>query len=241
MADPRHRQVPLRLRTGPSVKPYATLVSFGQGEIYARYLKAMFASAEDRFFAGRAQLLELESTPGWPLLCRDRLSHVLANRRKVRGEFVFMLDADTLFEGPVDDEIVGDGITATLHPVQNTLPPDQMTYERNPDSAAYVPKGEGSRYYVGGIIGGIRSAFFDFAAEIDRMCKADGDYTPVWQDESYVNRVLIDQPPAVELDERYCAWFNHKVPDARIRALNKTPEEFRWRDSQKPQQVAAAA
>ncbi len=214
------------------MKPYATLVSFGQGEIYARYLKAMFKTADRRFFPGRSQLLELESTWGWPKLCRDRMSHILYNREKVLGEFVFMLDADTLFEGPVDDEIVGDGITATLHPVQNGLKLNAMTYERNMNSAAFVPLGEGGRYYVGGIVGGTRDAFFDLCAEMDRMCKHDGDYTPVWQDESYLNRILIDHPPAVELDERYCAWWNHAVRDARIRALNKTPEEFRWRDEQ---------
>ena len=213
-------------------KPYATLVSFGVGDIYARYLKAMFASAEDFFFPGRAQLLELDSTPGWPKVCRDRLSHILANRRKVRGEFVFMVDADLLFEGIVDDEIVAQGITATLHPVQNKLPAREMTYERNPASAAYVPADEGGRYYLGGIVGGTRAEFLDLCAQMDAMCKADGDYTPVWQDESYLNRILIDHPPALELDTRYCAWWNHNVPDARIRALNKTPDEFRWRDNQ---------
>lgn len=220
------------------MKPYATLVSFGQGDIFARYLDEMFASAASRFFYGRAEFVELTSTPGWPKIVRDRLSHILASRREVRGQFVFLLDADLLLEGPVDDEIVGDGITATLHPVQNALPPDEMTYERDPRSAAYVPYGEGSRYYVGGILGGTRSEFFDLCREIDAMCAADGDFTPVWQDESYLNRILLDQPPAVELDERYCAWWNHQVPDARIRALNKTPDEIRWRDSQTAEAVA---
>ncbi len=214
------------------MKPYATLVSFGQGEIYARYLKAMFKSAENRFFPGRAEFVELESTPGWPKLCRDRLSHILRNRDKVRGEFIFLLDADTLLEGVVDEEIVADGITATLHPVQNKLRVNDMTYERNRKSAAFVPAGEGGRYYVGGIVGGTRGAFLDLCATMDAMCKQDGDFTPVWQDESYLNRILIDHPPALELDERYCAWWNHHVKDARIRALNKTPEEFRWRDQQ---------
>lgn len=221
------------------MKPYATLVSFGTGDIFARYLKAMFKTAERHFFAGRAQLLALDTTPVWPYAARDRQSIILANRRKVRGDFVFMVDADLLFEGPVADEIVGDGITATLHPVQNTLPADQMTYERNAKSAAYVAPGEGGRYYVGGIVGGTRAAFFDMAARMDAMCRADGHYCPVWQDESYLNRILIDHPPAVELDERYCAWWNHTVPDARIRALNKTPEEFRWRDTQTAEAVAS--
>ena len=144
-----------------------------------------------------------------------------------------------LFEGPVDDEVVTDGITATLHPVQNNLPPEQMTYERDPRSAAYVPAGDGGRYYVGAILGGPRADFLDLSRQVDLMCQADGDYTPIWQDESYLNRILIDHPPARELDERYCAWWNHNVPDARIRALNKTPEEFRWRDNQTAEAVAS--
>lgn len=214
------------------MKPYATLISFGTGDIYQRYLQAMFHTAETWFFPGRAQLLELDTTPGWPLACRDRHTHILANRRRIRGQYVFLLDADMLFEGPVDDEIVADGITATLHPVQNTLPPRDMTYERNPRTPAYIPEGEGDHYYVGGILGGPRAAFLDLSRQVDAMCQADGDYTPVWQDESYINRILLDHPPALELDERYCAWWNHTIPDARIRALNKTPDEFRWRDQQ---------
>jgi hypothetical protein len=214
------------------VKPYATLISFGEGEIFARYLKAMFASAERRFFPGRAQLLELPTTPGWPYACRDRHTHILRHRRKIRGQFILMLDADLLFEGTVADEIVADGITAVLHPVQNDLSVEDMTYERNPLSPAYVAEHEGSRYYLGGIVGGTRDAFLDLSRQIDAMCRADGPACPVWQDESYVNRILIDQPPALELDQRYGAWFNHTVRDTRIRALNKTDAEFTWRNKQ---------
>ena len=222
------------------MKPYATLISFGQGDVFARYLKAMFASAEGRFFAGRAQLLELASTPGWPKLARDRHSHILKARRRIRGDYLFLLDADMLFEGPVDDEIVADGVTVTVHPAMLPgTPVDQLTYERNADSAAYVPWGEGATYHAGGILGAPRTHFFDLSRQIDAMCKADGDYTPIWQDESYLNRILIDQPPALILDERYCAWFNRRVPDARIRALNKTPDEFRWRNSQTEEKTPA--
>ena len=221
------------------MKPYATLISFGTGDIYARYLQAMFATAEHHFFPGRAQLLELDTTPGWPLACRDRHTHILKARKLIRGRFVMLLDADLLFEGPVDDEIVADGITACLHPVLRD--PREFTYERDERSPAYIPEGEGERYYVGGIIGGTRAEFLDLSRQVDRMCKADGDWTPIWQDESYVNRILLDQPPALELDERYCAWFNHDVPDARIRALNKTDAEMRWRHEQPSGREAAVA
>jgi len=221
-------------------RPDATLVSFGTGEVFARYLTAMFASAERWFFPGRAQLLELDTTPAWPYAARDRLTHILANRRLIKGRFVFMLDADALFEGPVGDDIVADGITAVLHPVQNALPVTDMTYERNPDSPAYVPKGEGGRYYLGGILGGPRAAFLDLARQVDLMCQQDGDNCPTWQDEGYINRILIDHPPALELDRRYCAWPNHRVPDARIRVIDKTPEEFQWRNSPRRREATPA-
>lgn len=215
------------------MKPYATLISFGVGDIYARYLNAMFESAEGRFFSGRAQLLELTTPYAGLFAVRDRHTAILRARRRIRGEFVFLLDADMLFEGPVDEEIVADGVTVTVHPAMMPgTDPDKLTYERNPESAAYIPYGEGSTYHPGGIVGAPRAHFFDLSREIDRMCREDGDLCPVWQDESYLNRILVDNPPALILDERYCAWFNRTIPDARIRALNKTPEEFAWRDAQ---------
>jgi hypothetical protein len=220
-------------------RPDATLVSFGTGEVFARYLTAMFATAERWFFPGRAQLLELDTTPAWPYAARDRWTHMLNARRKIRGRFVFLLDADALFEGPVDDEIVADGITAVLHPVQNALPLSDMTYERNPHSPAYVPEGEGGRYYVGGILGAPRDTFLDLCKQVDAMCQQDGDNCPTWQDEGYINRILIDHPPALELDGRYCAWPTHNTQDVRIRVIDKTPDEFHWRNTQRKEAAPA--
>lgn len=222
------------------MKPYATLIVFATGEIFERYADALFATAEQHFFPGRSQLLRLHTPYAGLMSIRDRHTYILRHRRQIHGQYVFFLDADTLLEGRVDDDIVSDGVTACLHPVQNTLPVSDMTYERNPDSVAYVPPGEGARYYVGAILGAPRAVFLDLSRQIDLMCRADGAYNPVWQDECYLNRILIDHPPTLELDERYCAWPGRIVPDARIRAIDKTPDEFHWRNSQQPGQLCAA-
>ncbi len=222
------------------MKPYATLITFATGDIFERYADAMLASAAGRFFPGRAQLLRLRTPYAGMYAVRDRHTYVLKHRRQIRGQFVFFLDADMLFEGRVDDEIVADGVTATLHPAQDPLPPHLMTFERNPDSAAHVPVGEGVHYYVGAILGAPRDIFLDLSRQIDAMCQADGDYMPIWQDESYLNRILLDHPPALELDERYCAWWGKGVHDARIRALNKTTDEFKWRNNQHRKEAVPA-
>lgn len=221
-------------------KPWATLVTFATGEVFERYASALLQTAEQWFFPGHAQLLTLQTTPVFPLSIRDRHTHILKARRRVHGRFVMLLDADMLLEGPVDEDVISDGMTVAPHMAMPAgTPPDQLTYERNPASAAYVAPGDGDRYHPGGILGAPRNVFLDFSREVDRMCKADGDYTPVWQDESYVNRILIDHPPALVLDERYCAWWNAWVPDARIRNLNKTTEEMQWRDSLGKEAAAA--
>jgi hypothetical protein len=200
--------------------------------VFVKYAQALRATAERFFFPGHMQWLQLETTPRWPYSIRDRHTHILTHRRKVRGEWVFLLDADMLFEGPVEDDVIADGITVTVHPAMLPgTPVDQLTYERNPASVAYVAPGEGSTYHPGGIVGAPRAAFFELSRQVDAMCQADGEYTPIWQDESYLNRICIDQPPALILDQRYCAWWNRRIPDARIRALDKTPEEFAWRNS----------
>jgi Glycosyltransferase family 6 len=222
------------------VKPYATLISFGTGEVFARYLRQMFESAELNFFPGRAELLALDTVPVWPYSVRDRHSVVLQNRRRIRGEFVLFLDADMLFEDLVADEIIADGITAVGHPCMPAgTPADQLTYERDPESAAYIPYGQGHRYYYGALIGGPYATFLDYSAQVDAMCRADGDYCPVWQDESYLNRILLDHPPALELDGRYCAWWTQFAGDTRIRVLEKTPEEFHSRNQLGKEAVTA--
>jgi hypothetical protein len=212
------------------MKPRATLVTFATGQVFERYAAALLESAQPWFFPGRAEYLVLEGATRFPYSIRDRHSYILRARRRIRGEFVFFLDADMLFCGPVDDEIIGDGVSAVVHPCINDW--EDFTYERDPTSAAYIPYGEGRSYYLGGVLGAPRATFLEFSAAVDELCRQDGDRCPVWQDESYVNRLLLDTPPAVELDERYASWWSRPVADPRIRALDKTPAEFRWRDSQ---------
>lgn len=213
--------------------PDVTLICFATGDIYRRYAQVVEATAAEYFFPGRSQYLQLETTPAWPHASRDRYPHIVRNAERIEGHHVFMIDADMRFEGPVGDEILADGITVTSHyGFPPGTPPEALDYDRNPESVAYVPFGKGRRYYPGAFIGGPKADFVALAEQIAAMIEADGDYIPNWYDEAYLNRILIDSPPALELDERYCCWHHLRMDDVRIRALNKTQAEYRWRDSQ---------
>ena len=58
----------------------------------------------------------------------------------------------------VGNEILGD-LVATMHPYQSFYSNEEASYDRNPESLAYVPVGQGKTYYAGGFNGGKSEVF----------------------------------------------------------------------------------
>ena len=68
------------------------------------------------------------------------------------------MDVDMRIVDKVGDEILGD-LVATQHPGMWFKGPDECTYERRPESTAYVPFGDGEKYYAGGFNGGLSTSW----------------------------------------------------------------------------------
>lgn len=216
-----------------------TLYVVVHGPVFERYARQLLEDARRWFLPGEAELVVL---PGRPSPDGRRpsglFSHVSATRYNVavehadrlRGEWLFQIDADMRILKPVGREILADGLTVTVHPGFPAGDPDQYPYERNPASAAYVPYGSGATYHPGCFVGGERRAFFELAGEI--AARVDDDLSrgeqAVWYEESHLNRYLIDRPPALVLDRRYCWWDQQwgDSSEAIIMHLDKTGEEF---------------
>jgi histo-blood group ABO system transferase len=136
--------------------------------------------------------------------------------------------------GKVGDEILGD-LVATMHPYQSFYPKEQRTYDRNPQSHAYVPQGkEGELYYAGGFNGGSTEKFLEMSKVIAERVTDDlqRGVIALWHDESQMNRYLIDNPPTLSLTPSYCfAEEQMQNPDypyeAKIIALKKDHDELR--------------
>jgi len=118
-------------------------------------------------------------------------------------EHIFYSDVDMRFVAPVDeDEILSNGITATMHPGYAGLP---GTPETRPESTAYV--GQPLRnYFCGGFNGGAAQAFLTMANDIRYSVDRDKEkgLVAVWHDESHLNRYLYDNPPAKILTPAFC-------------------------------------
>lgn len=216
-----------------------TLYCVVHGRAYERYANDLAADAERFFLPGESEFVLLPGRPGprgdnWPYVSATRYRVLLDHFEFIRGDWIFQIDADSRIVNPVGSEILADGVTVTTHP---GFPPDSPVnlhpYERRSSSTAYVPYGQGRQYHPGAFVGGSRAAFLELASYVADAVDADiaRGVHAVWYEESHLNRYLLDHPPALVLDRRYCWWDRQWGDDpagqgARIVHLDKTAEEF---------------
>ncbi len=217
--------------------PVVSLVVVVYGTIYQRYAAAMLRSAAVHFDPSPlVELVTLEGEPGWPNSSSCRYRRILESADKIAGDFIFLIDADMVFEARVGEEILADGLTVTTHPGfpdegQADAPWNQDVDERSAAWTPDVPRA-GVRYHPGAFVGGRRDAFLELATVIEQGMSVDAaaGIWPRWYDEAYLNRYLAEKPAALVLNGSYCAWdyLGDTVP-RRIVHLDKTADEVRLR------------
>lgn len=148
---------------------------------------------------------------GWPYDTLLRFNVYLTHKALFKGvDYIFATDADMLFVDYMSDEIL-DELVATQHPGhEGKYPlwgkPEELSYETNHYSTAYIAPEEGTHYFAGGFYGGSHDAFFSMMEILMQRIHADlaKNYIAVWHDESHLNRYFIDYPPTTILDRSYC-------------------------------------
>ena len=171
----------------------------------------------------------------WPMPTLKRYNYFIKEKEFIsQFDYCYYFDVDMGIVGKVGDEILGD-LVATMHPYQSFYPKEQRTYDRNPQSHAYVPQGkEGELYYAGGFNGGSTEKFLEMSKVIAERVTDDlqRGVIALWHDESQMNRYLIDNPPTLSLTPSYCfAEEQMQNPDypyePKIIALKKDHNELR--------------
>lgn len=190
---------------------------------YIRFVEPLLDSIEENFLNGHdiSALVftnhEIEETSDnvkicqieheqWPIPTLKRYHYFLKQKEYIsQFDYCFYIDVDMKIEGKVGDEILGD-LVATQHPGFWFRDLNEFSYERRPESTAYVPFGEGKMYYAGGFNGGRPEHFLKMSETI--VSNVENDFenglVAVWHDESHMNRYLIDNPPTIELTPSYC-------------------------------------
>lgn len=153
----------------------------------------------------------------WPAPTLMRYHLFLNQEEKLKEyDYIYYMDADMRVVAKISDEIMGDGLTAALHPMYSFRKEYIPPYEPNPDSSAYIKRPgkvvveNGKKrfmpyYYAGGFQGGVAA---DFIAAMQTMKAAidkdyNSNYVAVWNDESHWNRYLFDHEPCIVLSPSY--------------------------------------
>lgn len=203
------------------------LICVVSGDAYVRYAEQLFSSAREHLKIPHKTYL-LEGREGWPAATLYRYHAIRERFSSLKGDHLFLCDADMRFESAVGEEILGEFV-ATRHPGyvgQKNLP-----FERRASSVACVSNGK--VYYAGGFVGGERESFLGLVLRMTQQIDHDDEAGVLarWHDESHLNRILNDHPPSVSLSPSYCfpddasgyPWL--KGQERKLVALDKTPAE----------------
>ncbi|XP_075704560.1 histo-blood group ABO system transferase-like isoform X2 [Rhinoderma darwinii] len=156
------------------------------------------------------------------------------SRRRFMEEvdYLVCVDVDMRFSDEVGVEILSD-LFGTLHPGLYGTSREGYTYERNPQSEAYIPADEGDFYYAGGYFGGNVEEVYkltDFCHNAMMTDKAK-NIEAVWHDESYLNKYFLYHKPTRILSPEYLWDDDLGTPDflrrKRFLAVRKNHKEIR--------------
>ncbi|CAI9538660.1 unnamed protein product [Staurois parvus] len=130
-------------------------------------------------------------------------------------DYLVCVDVDMRFSDEVGVEILSI-VFGTLHPGFYTASREGFTYERRPESTAYIPRDEGDFYYAGGFFGGGTveevyrlTNFCHNAMMVDKERQIEA----IWHDESYLNKYFLYQKPTKILSPEYLWDNDFAAPD----------------------------
>lgn len=135
---------------------------------------------------------------GWPYntLMRFNMFKKIEDRLK-EFDYIFFLNANMLFVQTVGEEIlpIEEDLLVVKHPGFYDKSSSDFTYDRNVNSLAYIPYGEGEYYIAGGFNGGKSSQFIKLINELDENIQndLDNDVIALWHDESHINKYILDK------------------------------------------------
>jgi histo-blood group ABO system transferase len=192
------------------------LIVIATGEKYVEYAHDLIASAatyfpeaytvtftdQPRRLGALSKVYYTESL-GYPDQTLYRYRTILEKEHILeKFDHLFYVDADMLFvDKVVVEDIVSNGITATLHPGYVGT---RGTPETREESNAFSPRS--TAYYCGGFQGGSSSAYLSAAKNMLEGINGDAEngVTAIWHDESHWNRYLSEYPPTKVLSPSYC-------------------------------------
>ncbi|XP_048829597.1 globoside alpha-1,3-N-acetylgalactosaminyltransferase 1-like [Brienomyrus brachyistius] len=126
------------------------------------------------------------------------------------ADYIYCQDVDAKFHFRWGAETL-DRLVAQISPWFYDKARYQFTYERRPESKAYIPPREGDFYYAGAMFGGTIEEVYKLVKKCHEHIEADkaNEIEAVWQEESHLNWYLLYNKPSKILSPEYL-WDDQK-------------------------------
>lgn len=198
---------------------------------YTRFLKDFLESAEQHYFVGfrvhyylftdqpeavpdvklsnehQLTVRKVPSMDRWQDISMGRmeiLEKLTASELDNDIDYIFCLDVDAKFYGRWGVETLG-RLVGVIHPWFYDYPRDQFTYERRPESQAFIPVEEGDYYYTAAAFGGTVQEVYKLTktCRVQQSIDAAKSIEAIWQEESHVNKYFLYNKPSKLLSPEY--------------------------------------
>ncbi|XP_067264845.1 globoside alpha-1,3-N-acetylgalactosaminyltransferase 1-like [Chanodichthys erythropterus] len=213
---------------------------------YTRFLKDFLESAEQNYFVGfhvhyylftdepeqvpavelgedhHLTVIKVPSSNRWQEISLSRmrrLEELIESQLVNEADYVFSLDVDTKFYGRWGVETLG-RLVGALHPWFYSSSREQFTYERRPESQAFIPYSEGDYYYIGAAIGGLVKDVYQLAKTCREQLEIDASKSieALWQEESHLNKYFLYNKPSKVLSSEYL-WDDKRSKPGEIKII----------------------
>lgn len=163
----------------------------------------------------------------WPFPTLNRYKYFSQIIDRLRGfDYVFFFNSNLKVLSAIGQEVlpIAQSYVFVQHPFTYNINNLEFGYDRNPESKAYIPHGEGKIYIAGGLNGGKASKFCDLILEIDSWTKDDLSRNVIaqWHDESHINKFYYLHEDALILHPGYLYPEGTDIPfEKKVLVKNK--------------------
>ncbi|HVS70075.1 MAG TPA: hypothetical protein VHQ47_02345 [Phycisphaerae bacterium] len=207
------------------------ILTIATGRYFEAFVPGLVASVHERFMPEhrREMFILTDQTAAiphatllpiahqaWPFSTLLRFHFILQHAAAYADfDYFFYIDADMVVTERITGGILSaEGLSATEHP--GYWPGKRGTFERNPGSAAFLPRSYRGPYYQGCFFGGPTGRMLAMAEELKERIDGDLSQKPPliaeWHDESHLNWYLAQHPPALSLPPSYAYVDAYRLP-----------------------------